>query len=168
MTACVISELYYKIKWPMQFQFCPSVKRYDKAHQRIHQAKAVNRFIFLKWVSRAIIMMRTWKSNSIYIGFLRILKVLYVQKNYMDFWLIQWAFWSVEIFMSRIPFLFLNVVCIDLFKFFGHPISYCPTNLGVANLLTALVVSGVANLEANLGALPCALVPSISFGEQLG
>ena len=71
----------------------------------------------------------------------------------MDFWLIQWAFWSFEIFMSRIPFFFLQVVCIDLFKFLGHLISYCPTCSGVANLLTALVVRKLANLEANLGAL---------------
>ena len=50
-------------------------------------------------------------------------------------------------------FFFLHVVCIYLFKFFCHPISFCPTSLGIANLLTALAVSRLANPEANLGAL---------------
>ena len=67
--------------------------------------------------------------------------------------LIQWAFCSVAIFISRRLFFFLHVVCIYLFKFFGHPISFCPTSLGIANLLTALAVSRLANPEANLGAL---------------
>ena len=71
----------------------------------------------------------------------------------LDLWLIQWAFCSVAIFISRRLFFFLHVVCIYLFKFFGHPISFCPTSLGIANLLTALAVSRLANPEANLGAL---------------
>ena len=40
----------------MQFQFCPSVKRCDKSNKSIDQAKAVNRLIFLKWVSCAVVM----------------------------------------------------------------------------------------------------------------
>ena len=65
-----------KLNDPCSFNFFPSVERYEKAYKRIHQAEAVNRLIFLKWVSWAIILMRTWKSNSSYIKFLRFLKVL--------------------------------------------------------------------------------------------
>ena len=136
----------------MRFQFCPSVERYDKAYKRIHQAKAVNRLIFLKWVSRAIILMRTWKSNSSYLGFLRILKVLQTEKLH-GFLIDPMGILKRRNLHVQNSIFFLHVVCIDLFKFLGHLITYCPTCSGVANLLTALVVRKLANLEANLGAL---------------